>query len=588
MQKLWQRITLSFLVLMFFALLGSGLFLAQSMKNTYMHLKEDQLNETAHLTLRALQLNSPQSEEDMQEKVQDLSTSVKSRITVIDRDGQVLADSEDSPANMENHAERPEVKEVLQEGKKSGISTRFSDTLGFSMMYMAIPILQYDKVTGVVRVSLSLENIENAVRQLRATMTFVLLVALLLTAMIGMRIAKGIAKPIEEMIDVSERLKDKDYGARVRMQPKGELGQLATAINVLASSLKKQVEKIQENEQQLSGVLRNMTSGVLLVDKDGKILLVNRAIGKMLGLSAETFTGKLHVEVIKNAGLSRLIDQCLKEQAEIRDEIQIFFPDERILDAHLAPYVGENGQLKGMMAVLHDITDIRRLEKMRSEFIANVSHELKTPITSVKGFTETLLDGAMEDEEALHHFLTIIHKESDRLHRLINDILHLSKIEQDMVPLELEPVNISEIVKHVADTVRKDVEKKGLELIIPDNREIWIEGQKDRIQQVVLNLVSNAVSYTPKGGKIWVSVVEGDNELEISVKDTGIGISKKDLPRLFERFYRVDKGRSRNSGGTGLGLAIVKHLVESHHGEIKVESEEGKGTTFTVILPRKQ
>jgi two-component system phosphate regulon sensor histidine kinase PhoR len=456
------------------------------------------------------------------------------------------------------------------------------------MMYMAIPVLQDDTVTGVVRVALSLENIEKAIRHLRATLTFVLFLALLLTAMIGMRIAKGIAKPIEEMIDVSEKLREKDYEARVRLRPKGELGKLATAINILASSLQEQMEKIQENEQQLSGVLKNMTSGVLLVDKDGNILLSNRAIRNMLGSDQETFTGKPHMEAIKNAGLSRLIDQCLEEQAEIRDEIQLYYPDERILDVHLAPYVGENGKLKGIVAVLHDITDIRRLEKMRSEFIANVSHELKTPITSVKGFTETLLDGAMEDEEALHHFLTIIHKESDRLHRLINDILHLSKIEQHKIALDMEPVNVTEIIEHVADTVRKDVEKKELELMIPGNREIWIEGQKDRIQQVVLNLVSNAIAYTPPGGKIAVSVEEKGEKIELRVQDTGIGISQKDLPRLFERFYRVDKARSRNSGGTGLGLAIVKHLVESHQGEIKVESEEGKGTTFTVVLPKKQ
>ncbi|RWR13200.1 ATP-binding protein [Siminovitchia fortis] len=587
MHKLWVRITFSFLLLMFFALLGSGLFLANTMKNTYMDLKESQLKQTAHLILQALELEGIE-QEGLQSKVKELSAPVTSRVTVIDRNGKVLADSEDDPASMENHLDRPEVKQVIDKGKESGISTRYSHTLGYSMMYAAIPVEINGEVEGVVRVALSLENIEKAIRHLRNTLTIVLLAALLLTALIGIRIAKGIAKPIEEMMLVSEKLKDKDYTARVRMQPKGELGQLANAINVLAASLKSQMEKIQENEQQLSGVLRNMMSGVLLVDKNGKILLANRAIGCMLNADPLAFTGKQHVEIVKNAGLSRLIDRCLNEQSEIRDEIQFYYPDERILDAHLAPYVGENGELKGIVAVLHDITDIRRLEKMRSEFIANVSHELKTPITSVKGFTETLLDGAMEDEEALHHFLGIIHKESERLHRLINDILHLSKIEQHMIPLEMENVNVAEVVDRVADTVRKDIEKKGLELLLPAEREIWVEGQKDRIQQIILNLVSNAVSYTPAGGKITVSITDRGDRIAISVKDTGIGIAKKDLPRLFERFYRVDKGRSRNSGGTGLGLAIVKHLVESHNGKIEVESEEGSGTEFTVILPKKQ
>ncbi|MBD8004599.1 two-component system histidine kinase PnpS [Bacillus norwichensis] len=587
MHKLWVRITFSFFLLMFFALLGSGLFLANTMKNTYMDLKESQLNQTAHLVLRALELNGIE-QQDLQSKVKELAAPVTARVTVIDRNGQVLADSEDNPSSMESHASRPEVRQVLKEGKESGISTRYSETLGYSMMYTAIPVKIDGEVKGVVRVALSLENIEKAITHLRNTLTFVLFVALLLTALIGIRIAKGIAKPVEEMMFVSQKLRDKDYTARVRMRPKGELGQLANAINVLAASLKSQMETIQENEQQLSGVLRNMMSGVLLVDKNGKILLANRAIGSMLDSDHEDFTGKQQVEVVKNAGLSRLIDRCLNEQTEIRDEIQFYYPNERILDVHLAPYVGENGELKGIVAVLHDITDIRRLEKMRSEFISNVSHELKTPITSVKGFTETLLDGAMEDKEALHHFLSIIHKESERLHRLINDILHLSTIEQHMIPLELETVNVAEVVDRVADMVRKDVETKGLELLLPEERECWIKGEKDRIQQIILNLVSNAVSYTPAGGKIAVSLKDKGEEVAISVKDTGIGIAQKDLPRLFERFYRVDKGRARNSGGTGLGLAIVKHLVESHQGKIDVKSEEGRGTEFIVTLPKEQ
>ncbi|RST58536.1 PAS domain-containing protein [Siminovitchia terrae] len=587
MHKLWVRITFSFFLLMFFALLGSGLFLANTMKNTYMDFKESQLKQTAHLVLRALELNGIE-QQDLQSKVKELAAPVTSRVTVIDRNGKVLADSEDNPSSMESHASRPEVSQVIKEGKESGISTRYSHTLGYSMMYTAIPVKIDGEVKGVVRVALSLENIEKAIRHLRNTLTIVLFAALLLTALIGIRIAKGIAKPVEEMMFVSQKLKDKDYTARVSMRPKGELGQLANAINVLAASLKSQMETIQENEQRLSGVLRNMMSGVLFVDKNGKILLANRAIGCMLDADPEAFTGKQHVEIVKNAGLSRLIARCLNEQTEIRDEIQFYYPNERILDAHLAPYVGENGELKGIVAVLHDITDIRRLEKMRSEFIANVSHELKTPITSVKGFTETLLDGAMEDKEALHHFLGIIHKESERLHRMINDILHLSKIEQHMIPLEVENVNVAEVVDRVADTVRKDVEKKGLELHLPVERECWVKGEKDRIQQIILNLVSNAVSYTPAGGRITVSLADIEDEVAISVKDTGIGIAKKDLPRLFERFYRVDKGRARNSGGTGLGLAIVKHLVESHQGKIEVKSEEGRGTEFIVTLPKQQ
>lgn len=534
MQKLWLRITFSFLLLMSIALLVSGFFIADKVKDTYMDLKKDQLYEMAQLTVRAINTGTD-SEVRLQEQVKELSKTITSRITVIDRDGHVLADSEDNPSAMENHADRPEVRQIIKSGKDSGISIRYSKTLGYNMMYVTIPMIEGDQVKGVVRTSLSLEKVEQAIEHLTATLTFVLFTAMLLTTIVGVRMAKGIAKPIEEMITVSERLKDKDYSARVRMQPKGELGRLANAINVLAASLKSQMEQIQENEQQLMGVLTYMKSGVLLVDKDGRILLANRAMGDMLGLEPETLKGKLHVEAGKSADLSRLIDQCLLEGKEIRDEIQFYFPDERILDAHLAPYVGKRNELKGIVAVLHDITDIRRLEKMRSEFVANVSHELKTPITSVKGFAETLLDGAMDDEELLHDFLNIIHKESVRLHRLINDILHLSKIEQHLVTPIVEEVNVTEVIRNVAETIRKEVKTKGLELELPDNTNVWVEGERDRIQQIILNLVSNAVVYTPEGGKISVSVSERENEVDIRVQDNGIGISKK----IFHVFLSV-------------------------------------------------
>lgn len=268
--------------------------------------------------------------------------------------------------------------------------------------------------------------------------------------------------------------------------------------------------------------------------------------------------------------------------------MQMYYPDQRILDAHLAPYLGANGEIKGIITVLHDITDIRRLEKMRSEFVANVSHELKTPITSLKGFAETLLDGAMYDPEIAKSFLTIIHDESERLHRLITDILHLSKIEQHQLPFHPEPLNVTGVIYETIDTIQEEINKKQLTIKLPNQKPVIIDAEKDRLQQIILNLVANAVTYTPDKGTIEIGIVEKDDQIELTVKDTGIGISKEELPRIFERFYRVDKARSRNSGGTGLGLAIVKHLVESHHGSIQVDSEEGKGTLFTITLPKKQ
>ncbi|MCJ7840200.1 cell wall metabolism sensor histidine kinase WalK [Lederbergia sp. NSJ-179] len=587
--KLWARITLSFLVLISILLVLSGFFLSRMMKDTYYDLKESHLLQTAKLVLNVIEredlLISPT---DLQEEMNLLAESIQSRLTILDQKGNVLADSEDSPTEMENHANRPEVKKVLQGQASSGISIRYSKTLGFHMMYVTVPIMEKDQPQGVIRVAYSLQKIDLALRKLWLSISISLLSVFLLTGLIGMRLAKSISKPIEEMIGVSERLKEKDFSARVNLQPKGELGQLATAINMLASSLKTQMETIQENEQQLSGVLTNMTSGVLLVDMQGRILLANKAMAQFMGEEPQAFIGKMYMDVSQNLEFNSLMKECLKTGKEIREEITFYYPKERIMDVHLAPYVREKHELKGMIAVLHDVTEVHRLENMRRDFVANVSHELKTPVTSVKGFAETLLDGAMYDEELCREFLSIIYRESERLHRLISELLYLSRIEQHHIPLKLEQMNITEAVWHVANTIQKEADKKKLTLMLPEQGEIWIEGEKDRIQQIVLNLLSNAIAYTPEGGKIVVTLWEEANQIKLSIADTGIGIPSSELPRIFERFYRVEKARSRRSGGTGLGLAIVKHLIESHHGKIEVKSEEAKGTTFTVTLPKYQ
>lgn len=586
MNKLWVRITLSFLILLSSVLLLAGFFLADILKDTYLKIKEEHLNETAAVILKSIENDN--SKLDLQAQVRHLSEPMDARITIVDRNGNVLADSEDSPQNMGNHASRPEVKQIFVEKKKSGLSIRYSKTLGYRMMYATVPIFEDGEINGVMRTSLALKNIDNAINKLWLSIVFVLIAALLLIAAIGIKIAKGISRPVEEMILVSEKLKDSDYNARVTIKPKGELGQLTESINVLASSLENQMEKIEENEQQLTGVLENMMSGVLLVNTEGRILLANRAIGQLLGEKSDNFTGKLHMEIGRNVELSTLIEQCLQTGKEMRKEVQLFFPKERVMDAHLAPYLDDHGETKGIVAVLHDVSDIRRLEKMRSEFVANVSHELKTPITSVKGFAETLLDGALEDEEILRSFLTIIYDESERLHRLIKDILDLSSIEQHHIPLKVERINLTEAVYGTVETVMERAAEKKVEIKLPEKNEVWVEGEKDRIQQIILNLTSNAIAYTPEFGQVSIGITETDTRVELQIADSGIGISESEIPRIFERFYRVDKARSRVSGGTGLGLAIVKHLVEAHDGTINVKSIEGVGTTFIVSLPKRQ
>ncbi|MED3654422.1 ATP-binding protein [Heyndrickxia sporothermodurans] len=589
MNKLWLKISFRFLLLLFFVLLAIGFFIGDLMKNTYMDMTRNQLFQDANIVSEFINSKEIRKQSnELQEKVESFYAENQPRITIIDANGDVIADSEDNPAKMESHANRPEFKDIIKRHKKNAESIRFSETLGYNMMYVATPIQNDDQVVGVIRVAFTLQNIDHAIKKLWLSLGLAMGITLILASIIAISLAKGITRPIEDIIQVARRLSEKDYSSRVRAKTNGELEQLSIAINTLAKSLQHQMEEISENQQKLTGVLTNMVSGVMLINPEGRIVLVNPAMEKIIGSTADQLRGKLHIEAGKSFGLSQLIDQSLKKKIKIHDEVQMYYPDQRILDAHLAPYLGANGEIKGIITVLHDITDIRRLEKMRSEFVANVSHELKTPITSLKGFAETLLDGAMYDPEIAKSFLTIIHDESERLHRLITDILHLSKIEQHQLPFHPEPLNVTGVIYETIDTIQEEINKKQLTIKLPNQKPVIIDAEKDRLQQIILNLVANAVTYTPDKGTIEIGIVEKDDQIELTVKDTGIGISKEELPRIFERFYRVDKARSRNSGGTGLGLAIVKHLVESHHGSIQVDSEEGKGTLFTLTLPKKQ
>lgn len=586
--KLWVRMTFYFLLLISFLLLVSGLFMTDKIKDTYYESKRDHLVEVGMIVSNALDDTSLASS-DLEKKIQLLSQSLDSRITIINKSGEVLADTEDEPEKMKNHAKRPEVDAILNDYKEVGLSVRHSDTLKEEMMYVAIPVKSGKEISGVVRMSLSMEQMNQAIEELWKRIVLFQISIFLLTGLVGMKLAKGISKPIEEMIDVSKKLNEKDYSVRVNQKSKGELGQLANSINNLASNLEKQLEEIQENEERLSGVMTNMTSGILLIDLQGKILLANPFMGDLFSRDSKTLKNKHFLEVGRNSEFSRLLEQCLKNGVERRKEIQFLYPKERIIDAHIAPYVYLNGKMRGLIAVLHDVTEVRRLERMRSEFVANVSHELKTPVTSVKGFTETLLEGAMDDPNLRRDFLQIIHKESERIHRLIKDLLYLSQIEHQRMPLKIESFSLDQAILNTLESVQKSAEQKQQKIrFIPNKDDTWMEGEKDRVEQIALNLISNAIAYTPEGGEVSIKTWKEKDKIYLQVSDTGIGISANDLPRIFERFYRVEKARSRSSGGTGLGLAIVKHLVESHNGTIRVDSIEGEGTTFLITLPKKQ
>lgn len=590
MKKLWLKIGLSFFILFFVVMVIVGIFSGELMKSTYLNMKENQLEDDAKILLQTTNMENLDLDKDaatIQKSLDPLGEDIDARITVIDSKGDVVADTKKDPEKLDNHMNRPEVTDILKKGESVGISIRESDSLGYSMLYVAVPVKHQSKTDGVLRISISLESVDAAVAKLWGNLALIFGIALVIIAAISVFIARKITRPVREIIEVSTDLANHKYDSRIHGKISGELQDLSISVNTLAESLETQMFEIKQNEQRLNAIVQNLVSGVMLINVDKQVIMTNRTMYQILGETE--ITGKPFYEVIKSFALSQLIEGTFETKTIQQKEIILYFPREMILDASVSPILGENGEITGIILLLHDITQIRHLENVRSEFVTNVSHELKTPVTALKGFAETLLDGAMYDEMLLKKFLTIIKEESDRLHRLIMDILALSRIEQNPVPENVELVEVDEVIEQSARTIFEMATEKNIQVIIPEKTipSVTIETDRDKLQQILINLLSNAINYTPVDGKVEVKLIEQEAEAIIEVTDNGIGIPAKDIDRVFERFYRVDKARSRHTGGTGLGLSIVKHLVENCGGRIEVESQEEVGSTFRVTLPKK-
>ncbi|EFQ5576314.1 cell wall metabolism sensor histidine kinase WalK [Listeria monocytogenes] len=590
MKKLWLKIGLSFFILFFVVMVIVGVFSGELMKSTYLNMKESQLEDDAKILLQTTNMENLDLDKDaatIQKSLDPLGEDIDARITVIDSKGDVVADTKKDPEKLDNHMNRPEVTDILKKGESVGISIRESDSLGYSMLYVAVPVKHQGKTDGVLRISISLESVDAAVAKLWGNLALIFGIALVIIAAISVFIARKITRPVREIIEVSTDLANHKYDSRIHGKISGELQDLSISVNTLAESLETQMFEIKQNEQRLNAIVQNLVSGVMLINVDKQVIMTNRTMYQILGETE--ITGKPFYEVIKSFALSQLIEGTFETKTIQQKEIILYFPREMILDASVSPILGENGEITGIILLLHDITQIRHLENVRSEFVTNVSHELKTPVTALKGFAETLLDGAMYDEVLLKKFLTIIKEESDRLHRLIMDILALSRIEQNPVAENVELVDVDEVIEQSARTIFEMATEKNIRVTIPEktSASVMIETDRDKLQQIIINLLSNAINYTPVDGKVEVKLIEQEAEVIIEVTDNGIGIPAKDIDRVFERFYRVDKARSRHSGGTGLGLSIVKHLVENCGGRIEVESQEEVGSTFRVTLPKK-
>ena len=395
-----------------------------------------------------------------------------------------------------------------------------------------------------------------------------------------------VSRPLREMAQVAKAMADGDFSRKPSMRSRDEVGDLARAITHMSDEIKEKIDDIEQEKAKLNAVIVHMFEGIMVVDEKGVIQLMNPSLRKLFLIDIPV-AGRRAIEVVRNSALSDMLEQLLSGQKRmISHEILLTFPDERVLKVN-AVVIGASNRIEGAVLVFHDITELRRLEKVRQDFVANVSHELRTPVASIKGYAETLLSGAMEDKEALKEFLTTIHENSDRLVNLINDLLDLARIESGRMKIAPVAMDAAPVVQRCLNILEKTVQDKRLSVAMDIPLDLpRVMADEARFSQVVLNLLDNAVKYTPEGGGITIKAVPQDKTVRFDVADTGIGIPEQDLPRIFERFYRVDKARSRDLGGTGLGLSIVKHIVLAHGGEVWASSQLGRGTTFSFTLPQ--
>ncbi|MDQ0058823.1 two-component system histidine kinase PnpS [Paenibacillus harenae] len=588
MNSFRNRLTLIMIVMVAISVSAAGVFMAKTFKDNHIEALEDNMIREMRIISAKMDWKSGNPEElyaFYNREAKEMKGYTSARVTFIRSDGIVLGDSDTEPEQMDNHLDRAEVKEALESG--TGRSIRESETIGQNMIYVAIPAsIIPDEKPYILRLAMSLQEVENSINRLITVLIMGLLVLFLIVALISYRIALSLTKPLEQITKVAKRIKNMDYGARVKVTKQDEIGELGHAINAMADSLNEQMTRIRENEGQLESVLNNMINGIVMIDQTGRILLMNRRAEEVLGFSAREIVGRHFAEAKQQYELAQMIQEGLDTREHLREEITFYFPEERLLELNVVPIHREVDVFTGVLLVLQDVSAIRRLERMRSEFVANVSHELKTPIAAVKGFAETLLGGVVKDEETARSFLQIIFDESDRLNRLIGDILELSKIESRRVPLIFSPIELDSFVSKTVTLLESEAARKNIKLHMQIEPGLYMEADEDRLRQIMMNLLANGINYTPEGGRVSIKVhARGEEYIRFQISDSGIGIPKKDLPRIFERFYRVDKARSRSSGGTGLGLSIVKHLVELHKGSISVESSVGVGTTFDIELP---
>ena len=584
---IWQLFP-PFLLITLLSLLAVSWYASSSLRHFFLDQTAADLKIRALLVEKQIvALLAPLAAAEVDAICKDIGKQSTTRITVILPSGLVIGDSRETPLLMDNHAGRPEIAMALK--GNPGQSIRYSNTLRQQMMYVAMPLQKNQTILGVIRTSVPITSIQRELRSIQTKIALGGFLVAVLAAWISLLISRRLSRPLEEMKKGADRFAAGDLSHRLTMPDAEELASLADALNQMAAQLDRRIKTVISQRNELETVLSSMMEGVIAVNNDERIIRMNEAAAGFFDCDPEICQGRDLQEVIRNSALQQFVRSALASREPKEDDIIVYLNAESTLNLKSSPLLDANKESIGTLVVFNDVTQLRRLENMRRDFVANVSHEIKTPLTAIKGFVETLHRGNVDDPQEAGRFLGIIQKHADRLSSIVEDLLSLSRIEQEDEgkTIKLEQGDVNDVFQSAMQICRSKAEAKNITFRPVCDEQISAKFDAMLLEQAVVNLLDNAIKYSEPKSTILLKAHRSNSEIRISVEDQGIGIAQKHLPRLFERFYRVDKARSRNLGGTGLGLAIVKHIAQAHGGCITVESTLGAGSAFTIHLPQK-
>jgi two-component system phosphate regulon sensor histidine kinase PhoR len=574
---IFRRIFILYAVIILLAVLFIELYITDTVRENYIRNMKENLAVQASLLAGGVSFKASSPLDDL---CRQMKEKTGARVTIIALDGKVLGDSDSLSVRMDNHSHRQEIQQAALSG--TGMAIRFSDTLKYDFLYVAKKIIQRPQPEGFIRLSVPLTEVDRSINLLRVKIIFVVTLILLATGIVSLWQIERIRRLTGQIRDFSRSIARGELGRNLFLARAGEFDEIAESLNTMSVELKNSIAAQEEERHRLNVILKNIPDALFIVDAHGVILLSSLAARKLLGEIA--LQGKPFIEVIRNSEFLSLMEAVRKQETAGVAEIRIDSPLEQYCVVQVSPLFYTDRELSGFVAVFHDITQLKKLEQTRKDFVANISHEIRTPITAIQGFADTLLEGALDDREHAIKFLQTIKANSERINSLVEDLMTISKIELGVIKVEKSSVDFQEVAEHVLTMLRDKAAAKNLTIktqLLPAPR--TISADRDRLIQILTNLVDNAIKFT-ETGMVTFGDAQENGSIYLFVEDTGIGIPQKHLPRIGERFYRVDPGRSRNMGGTGLGLAIVKHLVKAHGWDMQIESTPGKGTKVKIFV----